>query len=322
MSQITISWTPSTSPVSGYLIRRGTALGNEGAIPINSLPITGSSYEDDAVFPGQSYSYAVTAVYNGVESTSAIQIESAPVPFPVSPLNINLGAADSFIVLASSTVTNVPGTSTVANADVGVSPGTSITGFESPATISGVFHLGDFVSAAAQTSLGQALFAGFGLPGATTLPADIGGMTLKPGLYAVGSSLSITGPVVLDASGDPDAVWIFQIGSTLLTSVTNSNVVLLGGAEAANVYWLVGSSATLGVGTTFAGNILAQVSITVGTGTAVNGRLLARTGAVTLNNNEIILFEADSLVMLPHSPPNVPPPPPAAPTALVITSES
>lgn len=126
---IAISWTPSPPPISGYNIRRGTASGNEGSIPINVNLVTTSSYTDNTVVAGHIYSYAVSAVYNGVESLNSIDIVSQPVPFPASPQVIELGAAASFMVLAGSTVTNVPGTDTTCSGDVGVSPGTAITGF-------------------------------------------------------------------------------------------------------------------------------------------------------------------------------------------------
>lgn len=320
--QITISWDPSPGPISGYNIRRGTALGNEGSVPLNAVPVVATSYTDNAVYPGQVYSYIVNAVYNGVESAGSIDIVTAPVPFPASPLVLDLAAASSFAILAGSTVTNVSGTGTLASGDVGVSPGTSITGFGPPAAISGVFHAGDFVSAAAQSALAAAFSAGMALPGATTVLGDIGGENLPPGVYSASSSLAITGSLILDGGSDPNAVWIFKVGSTLTTASGNSTVVLVGGAAAANVFWLVGSSATLGSNTAFAGNILAQVSITAVTGACVNGRLLAHTGAVTLDDDKIMIFQPCFPNALPPSPPNVPPPPPAAPGNLHVTSET
>jgi hypothetical protein len=319
--QITITWTASTPPVSGYNIYRGTAHGNESSLSLNSSPITATTYTDNAVFAGQTYSYLVKAVYSGVESVGGIDVTSAPVPFGNSPVPLDLGAASSFEVLAATTVTNVPATATLAAGDIGVSPGTSMTGFATPASISGVFHAGDFVSAAAQTSAGAAFTAGMALTGGTTTLADIGSSQLSPGVYTATTSLAITGPVVLDAHGDVNAAWVFQIGSTLTTAANNSYVILLGGAQAANVFWLVGSSATLGTNTVFAGNIIAQVSITATTGALINGRLLARTGAVTLDTNEIIMFQANGLP-LPPSGLNVPPLPPAAPANLLISSEA
>src|ERR1700687_2376468 len=310
--QITISWTAASGLIDGYNIYRGTAAGNEAPPPLNgSSLIVGTSFEDDAVFPGRVYSYSVRSVRHGVESISSIDIVAPPVPFPPSPSHLDLGAAVSFGVLAGSTITNVPGTETRVTGDVGVSPGTSITGMDFPAFISGVFHRGDFVSAAAESSLVSAMSAAHALTGAVTLLGDIGGQTLAPGLYQASSSLGIPGQLILDAQGDPNAVWIICVGSSLTTAASNSSVVLVGGAEAANVYWIVGSSATLGVDTAFAGNILAEVSITVNTRASVNGRLLAHTGAVTLDHNGVVMFQACNLEPLPASPPNTPPPPPA-----------
>jgi hypothetical protein len=291
VNQIVIQWNASPPPVSGYNVRRGTAPGNEGASPLNAVPIVGTTYTDNSVYPGVAYSYEVTAVYNGVESAESLAIFTAPVPFGPSPDSLDgyLDGAASFGVLAATTVTNVPGTATMVSGDVGVSPGTSITGFVAPAAISGVFHAGDFVAAGAQGSVLSAFTHGNELPG-TTIPADIGGMTFGPGVYNVASSLAITGALVLDGGGNPNAVWIFQVGSTLTTAATNSNVVLIGGAQANNIFWLVGSSATLNTGTSFAGNILAFASITVSADVSVNGRLMAMNGAVTLDDDNIVLF--------------------------------
>lgn len=296
VNQITIQWNASPPPVSGYNVRRGTAPGNEGAIPLNAVPIVGTSYTDNTVYPGVSYSYEVTAVYNGVESAESLAIFTSPVPFAPSPISLDgyLDGAASFGVLAATAVTNVPGTDTMVSGDVGVSPGTSITGFVAPASISGVFHVGDFVAAGAQGSVLSAFTQGNAMAG-TTIPADIGGLTYGPGVYNVATSLGITGALVLDGGGNTNAVWIFQVGSALTTAATNSNVVLIGGAQANNIFWLVGSSATLNTGTSFAGNILASASITVSADVSVNGRLMAMNGAVTLNDDNIVLFFNGSL---------------------------
>lgn len=300
--EITVTWDASPGPISGYNLYRGGTADNESNVPVNgSTLITSTSFVDNTVFPGQTYFYEVTAVLNGIESVDSIEIRSIPVPFDPSPSPINLGTATSFGVLAGSTVTNVPGSATSIVGDVGVSPGTSITGFGSPASISGAFHSGDFVSAAAQAALTSAYnnaAAALNPNGfaATTLTGDIGGQTLLPGVYKSASSLAITGDLVLDAQGDTNAVWIFQIGSTLTTATNNSAVVLVGGAQPGNVFWQVGSSATLGISTSFAGTIMAQASITANTNAAVNGRLLARTGAVTLDDNRIALYLTVSLI--------------------------
>jgi hypothetical protein len=196
---------------------------------------------------------------------------------------VALGAATTFAVLAASTVTST-GATTV-NGDLGLSPGTAVTGFP-PGTVNGTIHAGDPAAAQAQLDLTTAYNDAAGRTvGAITAAGNLGGQTLTPGLYKSTSSLEISsGDLTLDAQGDANAVFIFQMASTLTTTV-GRQVILSGGARAANVFWQVGSSATLGTGSVFKGNILAFASITVTTGAAVEGRLLARTAAVTLDSN-------------------------------------
>jgi hypothetical protein len=232
------------------------------------------------VLPGQVYSYKITSISGGVESAESLDIVSPPVPFPPTPVVVNLGTASSFEVLAGSTVTNT-GTST-AHGDVGVSPGTSITGFGPPSAITGVFHVADFVAAGAQSAISAAYIDAQSRTGAITISGDIGGQTLAPGVYNSASTIGITGVLYLDAGGNPNATWVFQIGSALTTAAGNSAVFVVNGGRASNVFWQVGSSATLNTNTRFAGTIMAQASITVGSAVTVDGRLLARTGAVTL----------------------------------------
>jgi hypothetical protein len=215
---------------------------------------------------------------------------SAPCPPPAGA--IPLGAACSFGILAGSTVTNVPGTATSVSGDVGVWSGTAITGFGSPASITGTFHAGDSIAMTAQGDLTTAYNNAAGAAGGAVLTADIGGLTLPPGVYKTTSaqpSLGITGNLKLDGKGDPNAVWIFQIVSTLTTAAGNSKVILINSANSHNVFWQVGSSATLGTNTIFAGTIMAQASITITTGATLNGRALARTGAVTLDTNTVVV---------------------------------
>jgi len=196
---------------------------------------------------------------------------------------VALGSTAPFGVLAATTVTST-GATTV-NGDLGVSPGTAVTG--SP-TVTGTLHLGDPTAAQAQLDLTTAYNDAAGRTvGAITVAGNLGGQTLAPGLYKSTSSLAISsGDLTLDAQGDANAVWIFQMGSTL-TTTAGRQVILSGGAQATNVFWQVGSSATLGTTSLFKGNILALASITVTTGAAVEGRLLARTGAVTLDSNTV-----------------------------------
>lgn len=249
-------------------------------------------FTDANVFQGKVYVYEITSVVMGIESRDSIEIVAPPVPFLPSPGHVDVGVAVGFEVLAGSAATNT-GASVIAG-DVGVSPGTSLTGFGPPANVTGVLHSNDFVAQAAQRALTAAYTDAASRGGAVAIPADIGGSVLTPGVYVASSSLAITGELVLDAQGNPNAVWIFQIGSTLTTASGNSVVVLANGAQAANIFWQVGSSATLngggGAGTFFAGTIMALVSITATSGVTVNGRLLARTGAVTLDTDSLIMF--------------------------------
>jgi hypothetical protein len=196
-----------------------------------------------------------------------------------------LGTAGNFAVLAGSTVTNTG--NTVVNGNLGVSPGTAVTGF-GPGIVLGTINAGNSVAATAQNDLTTAYVnaAGRPCPG-PPMPGDIGGTVIAAGVYCAATSVGITGTVTLNGGGNPNSVFIFQIGSTLTTAAGNSVVNLIGGAQASNVFWQVGSSATLGTNTLFNGTIMAQASVTVNTGAALNGRALARTGAVTLANNAI-----------------------------------
>ena len=198
---------------------------------------------------------------------------------------IVLGASAGFAVLAGSTVTSTGGTTV--NGDLGVSPGTAVTGF-GPGLVNGAVHAGDTAAAQAQLDLTTAYNDAAGRTvGAVTVAGNLGGRTLTPGLYKSTSSLEISsGDLTLDAQGNANAVFIFQIASTLTTTV-GRQVILSGGAKAANVIWQVGSSATLGTTSVFKGNILALTAITLTTGATLDGRALARNAAVTLDSNTV-----------------------------------
>ncbi|NOK15509.1 DUF3494 domain-containing protein [Corallococcus carmarthensis] len=200
----------------------------------------------------------------------------------------SLGTAQSFAVLGASTVTNTG--PTVIAGDLGVSPGTAITGFPPGLVVGGVIHAADAVAAQAQSDTTAAYNNLAGQPCDFTLPsAELGGLTLVPGVYCFSSaSAQLTGALALNAQGNPNAVWVFKIASTLITA-SNSSVLLINGAQACNVFWQVGSSATIGTGSDFVGNILALTSITLTTDATVAGRALARNGAVTLDSNEVTI---------------------------------
>jgi hypothetical protein len=205
-----------------------------------------------------------------------------PPPTPRSP--------GKFAVLAGTTITitAAPPPTTLVG-DVGVSPGTSIVTLP-PGQPVGTVYAGGAIAAQAQTDLTGTYNALAGMPCAPAnnrAGVDLGGKTLAPGVYCFpATSAGITGALVLDAQLDPNATWVFQIGTTL-TTATNATVTVINGGSACNVYWQVGSSATLGTGTAFAGNVVAASSITMVTGSTLAGRALARTGGVGLQGNAI-----------------------------------
>jgi hypothetical protein len=196
---------------------------------------------------------------------------------------VGLGTADSFAVLAGSTVTNTG--PSVINGDLGLAPGTAVPGFP-PGLVNGTIHVADAVAVQAKTDLVTAYNDAAGRLPALAIPADLGGLTLTAGVYKSASSLGLTGALTLDAQGNPNAVFVFQAGSSL-TTASASKVNLINGAQPCNVFWQVGSSATLGTTTAFAGNILALQSISMNNAVTLQGRAFARNGAVTLINDTI-----------------------------------
>jgi len=198
---------------------------------------------------------------------------------------VNLGQAFDFGVLAGSGITNTGPTTIIG--DVGSLPTATITGFGS-VTLTGTNHAGDGVTFVGKTDLLAAYGDAAGrLPTITYAPIfDLGGLILTPGVHTGTSSFGITGSLTLDAQGNPNAVWIFQTVSTLTTSV-GSMINLIGGAQPGNIFWQVGSSATIGVNSIFSGTIMAATSITLDTGASIDGRALALNGAVTMDSNTI-----------------------------------
>jgi hypothetical protein len=195
---------------------------------------------------------------------------------------VGLGTAASFSVLGGSTVTNTGPTTMFG--DLGLSPGSSVTG--APHVL-GETHVDDAVAIGAKNALTTAYNDAASRPSNGSAGTDLSGQVFLPGVRTASSSLLLSsGSVTLDAEGNPNAVFIFQIGSTLITG-SNTSVVLTGGAQACNVFWQVGSSATLGTGTSFVGTIMASATITANTAATIHGRLLASTGAVNLDTNTI-----------------------------------
>ncbi|MBC7459543.1 DUF3494 domain-containing protein [Candidatus Saccharibacteria bacterium] len=199
---------------------------------------------------------------------------------------VNLATADNFAVLGGSAITNTG--STVINGNVGLAPGSAISGFP-PGLINGTQYTNNSTATKAKTDLVTAYNdAASRTPVTSVIAAGaLGSMILTPGVYtAADSTFELDGPLTLDGEGDPNAVFIFQAASSLITAGA-STVILQNGAQACNVFWQVTSSATLGTNSTFKGNILSLTSITATTGANVVGSLLARNGAVTLDANTI-----------------------------------
>jgi hypothetical protein len=210
-----------------------------------------------------------------------VNVNSASAAGSTQP-TVGLGTADSFEVLGATTVTNT-GPTTVTNGDVGLSPGTAVTGFPPGIVTNGVIHAANAQSQQAQSDLTIAYLDAAGRTADTTGIADLAGLTFTPGVHA-GGAISLNGTVTLN--GAANSVFIFKAASTLITG-SSSVVTFSGGASACNVFWQVGSSATLGTNSTFAGTIMALTSIAATTGATIDGRLMARNGAVTLDSNVI-----------------------------------
>jgi hypothetical protein len=281
---------PSTINTGTFTLAAGTTA-VAGTVSLDSTDLVATFTPSSPLGVGTQYTATITTgakdqFGNGLvaDFTWSFTTAAAPCQGPV-PIGT---AGCGFGILAGSTVTNtstVPAPTNVSG-DVGVSPGSAIVGFP-PGLLTGTLHAADATAATAQGQLTTAYNTAAGKPVGTHLPPDIGGQTLFPGVYTTFAvpSLGITGDLTLDAQGDSTAVWIFQIASTLTTA--SGSVKLQNGAKPENVFWQVGSSATLGTGTTMAGNIMALASISLNTGVTLNGRALARNGAVTLISDTV-----------------------------------
>jgi type VI secretion system secreted protein VgrG len=220
-------------------------------------------------------SYLVTAA-DGSSTSYTVTVTVVP---------LSLGVAGNYVLLANTTITNTG--PSIISGNISLYPGTSITGFP-PGTYLGTVDINNSAASNAQNALISAYNQVSGLAPTTILSAatyaTISNQTLTPGTYSIGTSLQVNDNLIL--SGDVNSVFIFQIGSTLTTAV-GSNIVLMGGINPANVYWQVGSSATLGTSSILNGVLLANISITTNTNATVNGRIFAINGAIALDTNNI-----------------------------------
>ncbi|MDQ6690137.1 MAG: ice-binding family protein [Gemmatimonadota bacterium] len=296
---LTITVTPNPATVQVNTTQLFTAVGRDAAGNVVAINPTWTVVNGGGTFPpgttGQTatftagptagtFSNTVQATQGSVSGNATVNVTTTPPPPPPAGI-VNLGAAAPFGILAGSTVTCVTGG--IVNADVGISPGNAITGF-GPCVVNGNQHIADPVAAQAQLDLTQAYNTLMGLPcppANVVGTVNIGGTTKASGVYCSPSSMLVTGNLTLDGGGNANSTFVFQAGTTLTTA---GNIILINGALARNVYFVVGSSATLGVGSQWQGNVIALSSITLNDNVTLTGRALARNGAVTLGNNNVI----------------------------------
>jgi hypothetical protein len=248
-------------------------------------------------------SYLLMAAQNGARRIPMGLLVAAAILLQhnATALEVGLGTANNFAVLANSAVSST-GPTVITGGNVGLYPDTlsSVTGFSpgnGTVTAPGIIEAANGATLQAQNDLTTAYNTAAGLAPTENLTGkDLGGLTLTPGVYFFSSSAGLTGQLTLNDQGNPDAVFVFQIGSTL-TTASGSSVVTINDPDTAgiSVFWQIGSSATLGTGTDFEGNILAQASITDNGGSTVEGRLLAETAAVTLNDTTITVPPAEEV---------------------------
>jgi hypothetical protein len=250
----------------------------------------------------------------GLATAAAALAVTAGSAAAATPGSVTLNSANAFAVLAGAGITNT-GPTTV-NADTGTYPTPAETGFNSVTFAGGSDHDADTVTQTAKGDLSDAYDTAAGLTPATDLTAELGGTTLLPGVYT-SPTFGLTGTLTLDANGDPNAQFVLQAGTTL-TTATDSSVVLINGANACDVFWQIGSSATFGTRTAFTGEVLAHTDITATTGATFQGRLLAETGAVTLDTN--IITAPDCQTVSPVTTPTTPVPVTPTASSPVITS--
>jgi hypothetical protein len=289
LSKITVSPNAATTLINGQ--QQFTAVGSDvagnpiaivstWAIVANGGTINNTTGLFTAGVVPSTFAGTVRASSGGLSGTATVTVTSTAPPTPFA----DLGAASPNGIMAGTAVTCVTGG--IINADVSISPGNTVTGF-GPCVITGVQHLGDAVAAQAQIDLTRAYNTIAGLPcsASNAIVGNLGGTTKPAGVYCTASGIGVTGTLTLDGGGDPNATFVFQAGTSLTTA---GNVVLINGAQARNVYWQVGSSATIGTSSLWQGNVLALTSITLVDNATLVGRALARNGAVSLGTNNVI----------------------------------
>ena len=288
LATITVTPNPAQLPPSAtqqFVATGRDANGNLVAItPVWSVVNSGGSIDAGsgmftAGAASGSFNNTVQATSGSVSGTASVVVSSSA-PAPI----VNLGAAAANGIMAGTAFTCVSG-GTI-NADIAISPGNTVTGFP-PCVITGTQHLNDGLAIQAQIDLTNAYntLAGLPCPPANAIVANLGGTTKTPGVYCTASGIGVTGTLTLDGGGDPNAVFVFQAGTSLTTA---GDIVLIGSAQARNVYWQVGSSATIGTASQWQGNILALTSISLLDNANLFGRALARNGAVSQTSNNTI----------------------------------
>jgi len=290
----TITVTPNPASMLPNATQQFTAVGRDASN--NVVPITpvwsvvnggGSINAGTGLFTAGAatgnFPNTVMATSGAISGNATVIVTLTPPIGPPAPI-VNLRTAAFDGIIAGQSVTCITGGFIFA--EVAVSPGSTITGFgPGECVITGTRHLADAVALQAQNDLTTAYNTLFGLPCGTNIVANLGGTTLPAGVYCTASGIGVTGTLTLDGGGNPDATFVFQAGTSLVTA---GSVVLINGAQAQNVYWQVGSSATLGTASQWKGNILALTSITLVDNANLIGRALARNGSVTLGTNNVI----------------------------------
>lgn len=288
LASITVTPNPDTTAVltGQQFVAVGRDIGNNvvAITPTWSVTAGGGTIDGTGLFTAGNatgtFTNTVRATSGAIFGTATVVVTNTVIP----PAGLPLGAAASHGILAGTAISCITGG--LISADVGVSPGNTLNGF-GPCVFTGVSNLGNAVAAQAQLDLTVAYntLAGMACPPANAIVADLGGTTLAAGVYCSAIGIGVTGTLTLNGGGDPNAVFVFQAGSGLTTA---GNVVLINGAQARNVHWQVGSSATIGTGSQWQGNILALSSITLVDTATLLGRALARNGAVSLGTNNTI----------------------------------